>query len=137
MDTLSISQRSERMGLVRSRDTKPEMRVRRLVHSMGFRYRLHVKEIPGTPDLVFRRLRRVIFVHGCFWHRHTDCALCRLPKSRLEFWQPKLEGNRRRDVHHQRKLRRMGWKVLVIWECQLAKIAIVEQKLRTFLCRAD
>jgi DNA mismatch endonuclease (patch repair protein) len=94
-DTLSQRGRSERMSLIRGGDTTPEWIVRRIVHSMGFRYRLHVKTLPGKPDLVFPRLRKVIFVHGCFWHRHKkqSCKLARLPKSRLEFWKPKLERN--------------------------------------------
>lgn len=134
VDTLTAEERSARMALVKSRDTKPEMIVRRLVHRLGFRYRLHVRALPGAPDLVFPRLRKVIFVHGCFWHRHSGCALCRLPKSRLEFWRPKLEGNRLRDARQRRKLRKMGWRSLVVWECQVAGIAILEQKLKRFLC---
>ena len=96
MDTLSRQARSERMSLIRSRDTAPELVVRHIVHALGFRYRLHVKTLPGKPDLVFSRLRKVIFVHGCFWHRHKKraCKLARMPKSHLEFWKPKLEGNR-------------------------------------------
>jgi DNA mismatch endonuclease (patch repair protein) len=97
MDTLSPQEHSERMARVRAKDTGPELVVRRIVHGLGFRYRLHADGLPGKPDLVFPRLRRLIFVHGCFWHRHSACALSRLPKSRLEFWGPKLEGNQRRD----------------------------------------
>jgi DNA mismatch endonuclease (patch repair protein) len=134
VDTLTAAERSARMALVRSRDTKPEMIVRRLIHSLGFRYRLHVRVLPGAPDLVFPRLRKVIFVHGCFWHRHSGCSLCRLPKSRLEFWQPKLEGNRLRDSRQRRELKKLGWRSLVIWECQVARIAILERKVKRFLC---
>src|SRR5262245_44191753 len=99
MDTLSASERSKRMALVRSKNTKPEVVVRKLVHSLGHRFRLHGRKLPGRPDLVFARQKKVLFVHGCFWHRHSDtrCALARLPKSRLEFWLPKLESNRLRD----------------------------------------
>src|ERR1022692_1921562 len=93
MDTLSPSERSERMGRVKSRDTKPEMKVRKLVHSLGYRYCLHGKDLPGKPDLVFNSRRKIIFVHGCFWHRHRGCARRRMPKSRLEFWRPKLKNN--------------------------------------------
>ena len=119
MDTLSPSDRSERMARVRNKDTKPEMLVRRLVHSLGFRYRLHGKGLPGTPDLVFASRRKAIFVHGCFWHRHgARCPLTRMPKSKLEFWSAKLQGNRKRDEKNMRRLRAMGWKALVIWECQ-------------------
>ena len=95
------------------------MFVRRLVFALGYRYRLHVSGIPGRPDLVFSGRRKIIFVHGCFWHRHAGCALARLPKSRLEFWLPKLDANRRRDQENVRSLRREGWAVLTIWECDL------------------
>ena len=107
------------MSRVRSKDSRPEMFVRRLVFALGYRYRLHVSGIPGRPDLVFGGRRKVIFVHGCFWHRHAHCALARLPKSRLEFWLPKLEANRRRDQENVRTLHRKGWAVLTIWECEL------------------
>jgi DNA mismatch endonuclease, patch repair protein len=119
MDTLSKSERSARMSLVRSTDTKPELLVRRLVHGLGYRYRLHVPKLPGRPDIVFPRMRKVIFVHGCFWHRHPRCHLARLPKSKLSFWVPKLTLNRRRDVLNIRRLRHAGWQVEVIWECQI------------------
>ena len=119
MDTLTQAQRSAVMSRVRSKDSRPEMFVRRLVFSLGYRYRLHVSGIPGRPDLVFSGRRKVIFVHGCFWHRHADCALARLPKSRLEFWLPKLDANRLRDQENVRSLRRDGWAVLTIWECEI------------------
>lgn len=98
-DTLSPQERSERMGRVRNKDTKPEMVVRRLTHSLGYRYRLHGRKLPGRPDMVFAGRKKVIFVHGCFWHRHDEqnCPLTRWPKSRLEFWVPKLEKNKQRD----------------------------------------
>lgn len=117
-DPLTPIERSKRMSLVRSKNTKPELRVRKLVHSLGYRYRLHARDLPGHPDLVFRGRRKVIFVHGCFWHRHNCPLGNRLPKSRVEFWQAKLEGNRKRDRRNQRKLRKAGWSVMVIWECQ-------------------
>lgn len=134
-DTLTPTQRSERMSRVRGRDTRPEMIVRRLVHGMGFRYRLHRKDLPGKPDLVFARRRKVVFVHGCFWHRHPDptCKLARLPKSRLEFWLPKLEANQVRDRRVEQSLIDQGWQVLVVWECELSDIVTLENKLRTFL----
>lgn len=133
MDTLSPIERSERMGRVRGKDTKPEMAVRRLVHGMGFRYRLHSGKLPGRPDLVFAGLKSVIFVHGCFWHRHPGCARCRMPKSRLEYWEPKLEENRNRDLRNQRKLRKEGWRVMVIWECQLADPDRVKRRILRYL----
>lgn len=104
------------MSLVRSKNTKPEMVVRRLVHSLGYRYRLHNRKMPGAPDLVFPSRQAVIFVHGCFWHRHAKCG--RIPKSRLDYWLPKLERNKARDAENIKALRRDGWRVLVIWECQ-------------------
>ena len=112
--------RSAQMARVRGKDTKPEMVVRRLVHAMGYRYRLHRKDLPGKPDLVFPRLRKIIQVHGCFWHQHPDpaCRRARIPKSRREFWVPKLEGNARRDIENERALRELGWDVLVVWECE-------------------
>lgn len=132
-DTLSPRKRSERMSRVRSKDTKPEMRVRRLVHGLGYRYRLHVRELPGTPDLVFPSRRAVIFVHGCFWHRHENCALARLPKSRLDFWRKKLESNTTRDAAQQERLRELGWRVLVVWECQLGDTTKLTDTIRHFL----
>ena len=132
MDNVSPQRRSEIMSRIRSQGTKPEMSVRRLIYAMGFRYRLHARELPGKPDLVFRSRRKIIFVHGCFWHRH-DCNLARLPKSRLQFWVEKLEKNRERDARVQEELAAAGWRFLVIWECELANSAAVESKVRGFL----
>lgn len=95
------------------------MRLRRMIHGMGFRYRLHVKTLPGTPDLVFPARKAVIFMHGCFWHRHQDCRLARMPKSRVAYWREKLEANKRRDDENVRRLNELGWRVLVVWECQI------------------
>ena len=133
MDTLSPQERSERMSRVKGKDTKPELQVRRLVYRLGFRYRLHCVGLPGKPDLVFTRRKRVIFVHGCFWHRHPGCALCRMPKSKLRFWRPKLEGNRIRDLRNQRQLRRGGWRLLVIWECQITDEKKLKDRILKFL----
>jgi len=135
MDTLSRSQRSTRMSLVRHRDTKPEMVVRRELHRQGYRYRLHVCGLPGKPDMVFPSRRAVVFVHGCFWHRHDDlnCRLARLPKSRLDFWLPKLEGNRARDERDIAALEGMGWRVFTAWECQVAKMDSLLPRLTVFL----
>lgn len=135
VDTLTKAERSARMALVRGKDTAPELTVRKLIHSLGFRYRLHVRNLPGRPDLVFRKRKKVIFVHGCFWHRHDDpgCKLARLPKSRLEFWVPKLEANRSRDRANQVELEREGWGCLVIWECELRQRRALETKIRAFL----
>ena len=106
------------MARVRGRDTKPEMVVRRLVHGLGFRYRLHDKKLPGRPDLVFRPRRKLIFVHGCFWHRH-DCPLFRWPQTRQDFWREKINGNARRDAEAVRLLLDVGWRVGIVWECAL------------------
>lgn len=133
MDTLASAERSARMALVRAKDTKPELLVRRLVHGMGYRYRLHQRNLPGTPDLVFPGRGKVIFIHGCFWHRHARCALARLPKSRGEFWLPKLTANAERDARNVRALRRLGWSVLTIWECQLGDTAKLAKRIRRFL----
>lgn len=121
------------MGRVRSRDTAPEMLVRRLTYALGYRYRLHGKNLPGKPDLVFRSRRKVIFVHGCFWHRHPGCALARLPKSRQEFWLPKLETNRQRDLKAESALQEIGWAVLTIWECELGDTDKVKDRIKEFL----
>jgi len=139
VDTVPQSKRSEVMSRVRSKDSKPEMIVRRLAFGLGYRYRLHDRRLPGRPDLVFAGRRRIIFVHGCFWHRHTakSCKLARLPKSRLGFWEPKLEGNRIRDRRIKSELRNLGWEVLTIWECQLTNLASVSKRVRTFLERYE
>lgn len=112
--------RSAQMALIKARDTKPELKVRRAIHAAGLRYRLHAKDLPGRPDLVFRSRRIAVFVHGCFWHQHPDpsCKLARMPKSKLEFWRPKLEGNRQRDLRTRGELEARGWSVLEVWECQ-------------------
>lgn len=134
-DSLTRSERSERMGRIRHKNTKPELVVRRTVHRLGFRFRLHRKDLPGNPDLVFPSRRKVLFVHGCFWHRHPDpaCPLARWPKSKLGFWRPKLEANRIRDVRNQQALERCGWRFLVVWECQLRDKERLENELRRFL----
>lgn len=134
-DTLTPTQRSERMSRVRSKDTKPEMTVRRLAHGMGYRYRLHRKNLPGKPDLTFPSRRKVIFVHGCFWHRHPSatCKLARLPKSRLDFWLPKFEKNTVRDARNLREILDMGWSSLVVWECETENIETLRERLRAFL----
>lgn len=133
MDTLSVAARSERMRRVRSKDTKPELAIRRMVHRMGFRYRLHTRSLPGNPDLVFPSRGKIIFVHGCFWHRHGNCKNTRWPKSKLEFWQPKLEENRLRDLRIRRKLRKLGWQTLVVWECQLKNPSRIAERINRFL----
>ena len=123
------------MAAIRHLDTKPEMIVRRVVFRLGYRYRLHDPSLPGRPDLVFPSRRAVIFCHGCFWHRHsaTTCPLARLPKSRLDFWLPKLDSIRRRDEAVLERLEAEGWRVLTIWECQLRDLDTVTERVLTFL----
>ena len=135
MDTLTPSERSRRMSLIRSKGTGPELQVRRTLHLMGYRFRLHRRNLPGHPDIVLPKYRSVIFVHGCFWHRHPDpnCRLARLPKSRLDFWQPKLAANVERDSRAQLALREAGWQVLVVWECELGNNEQLENKLRRWI----
>lgn len=133
VDSLSPKERSEIMARVRSKNMRPELVVRKLVFALGYRYRLHAKDLSGHPDLVFRPRKKIIFVNGCFWHRHSNCVLARMPKSRLDFWEPKLEGNRLRDQKNNQELAREGWKVLTIWECELKDMARLGLRIARFL----
>lgn len=119
------------MARVRGKDTGPEMRVRRVAHRIGLRYRLHRKDLPGKPDLVFPKHRLAIFVHGCFWHRHPGCGRASSPGTRREFWQAKFDGNVARDERQQKALQLLGWRVLVLWECQLKDEGAIEAQLRS------
>lgn len=123
------------MARIKSKNTKPEMVVRKLAHKLGYRYRLHRKDLPGKPDLVFASRKAVIFVHGCFWHQHPDpnCKDAVLPKSRPEYWLPKLERNQSRDADAIVQLERAGWRVMVIWDCDLKKLDTLTDSLRAFL----
>ena len=136
MDTLTPAARSRLMSRIRSKDTQPEFVVRRLAHRAGYRYRLHQRDLPGTPDLVFPGRRKVVFVHGCFWHKHPGCAISRTPRSRRDYWLPKLQGNRRRDAQNVRLLQSNGWAVKVIWECETREPAGLERRLKDFLGRS-
>jgi DNA mismatch endonuclease, patch repair protein len=131
-DTVDRQRRSEIMARIGPRDTVPEMAVRRAAHRMGFRFRLHRKDLPGRPDLVFPKHRLAIFVHGCFWHRHIGCANCTMPKTRPEFWQRKFRGNVERDLRVCEQLKRLGWRTLVVWECETEDPA----RLNAILCAA-
>jgi DNA mismatch endonuclease, patch repair protein len=133
MDTLTANERSQLMAKIRSKNSMPEMLVRRLVHSLGYRYRLHCTDLPGTPDIVFRGLRKIILMHGCFWHGHPRCPNNRMPKSRLDFWVPKITGNRKRDLKNARELRKQGWSILVIWECQTKNAKKLLDRVSSFL----
>jgi DNA mismatch endonuclease (patch repair protein) len=135
MDKLSSERRSANMARIRSNDTSPEIALRKLIHGIGYRFRLHRKDLPGRPDLVFPSRRKVIFVHGCFWHQHPECREGRLPGSRLEYWGPKLRRNQERDADAQARLKSQGWKNLVLWECELKNIDAAERKVRKFLGR--
>ena len=129
--------RSALMARVRGKDTKPEMVVRRVAHALGYRFRLHRRDLPGSPDLVFPNRRKVIFVHGCFWHRHPGCRRATTPKTRAEFWLAKFERNVERDVRKEIELMAAGWEVLVIWECETRDPDGISSKLRIFLDRAS
>jgi len=133
VDPLTPEQRSKCMSRIRGRNTKPELVVRSLVHALGYRFRLHRRDLPGTPDLVLPRLRKIIFVHGCFWHQHAGCKLATLPKSRQEFWLPKLKANGNRDRRNERALRKLGWGVMTVWECQLRDAKRLTGRIRRFL----
>ena len=117
-DTVDSQKRSEIMSRIRARDTKPELIVRRIAHRLGFRFRLHRGDLPGCPDIVFPRYRAVILVHGCFWHRHPGCKYASSPRTRVEYWQAKFKDNVVRDRDNETALRALGWRVLVIWECE-------------------
>ncbi len=121
------------MRRIKKRDTLPELIVRRVAHSLGYRFRLHRSDLPGTPDVVFPGLRKAIFVHGCFWHQHAGCRLARQPKSRLDYWMPKLARNSRRDLDALEKLNSLGWVCLVIWECETANADQLRITLARFL----
>jgi DNA mismatch endonuclease (patch repair protein) len=133
MDKLSFKERSRNMSKVKGRDTKLEMLVRRLVYSLGFRYRLHRKDLPGTPDLSFIGRKKAIFVHGCFWHRHPQCKRASIPKTNTIFWKTKLNTNVKRDEQAQLELVNMGWQVLVIWQCETKDIGILKETIKSFL----
>lgn len=136
MDVLTADRRSSVMRCVKSKDTLPELEVRRIAHSLGFRFRLHRKDLPGQPDLVFRGLKTVIFVHGCFWHQH-DCPAAARPASRIEYWDKKLDGNVIRDKRNSRLLRSLGWRILVIWECQIKNRSRLASRLNRFLRKQE
>jgi DNA mismatch endonuclease (patch repair protein) len=119
MDIVTKTQRSKNMAAIRSKDTKPEKRVRSFLHANGLRFRLHVKDLPGKPDLVFRRYKTVVFIHGCFWHGHSPCKIARTPKSNLEYWVPKIQRNIIRDARNKKTLQKLGWRVITIWECSI------------------
>lgn len=129
MDVFSKAQRSAVMGSVRSKNTTPEIAVRSLLHRLGFRFRLHRSELPGMPDIVMPGRRIVVFVHGCFWHQHRNCPRAVRPSSNRIYWDKKLDRNAARDVASQQALRQLGWKVVVVWECQIRDIRRLTRRL--------
>lgn len=133
MDIVDGEHRSEMMSRIRGRDTTPELVVRRIAHCSGFRFRLYRNDLPGSPDLVFPRFRAVVFVHGCFWHRHAGCRYAYTPKTRIAFWTGKFKQNVARDRLVEDALRNLGWRVLVIWECETRSEPTVEALLLEFL----
>lgn len=131
-DVFSKRKRSEVMSRIRSKDTKPEIRLRKKLHTLGFRYSLHSNRLPGKPDLVLKKYRTVVQVRGCFWHGHT-CADGHIPKSRASYWKPKLEKNKQRDKINDRKLRAMGWTVIVVWECKCMNNASLAREVKRII----
>lgn len=137
MDRISPEKRSLVMAQVKAKDTIPEMIVRRAAHKLGYRFRLHRRNLPGTPDLVFPRLRKIILVHGCFWHLHEGCKRSKLPTTNREFWQRKLSRNCERDKENLRLLTDSGWAVLILWECELANLEALYARIASFLSSTD
>lgn len=129
MDTFSRPQRSRIMSRIHGRDTQPELRVRKTAHKLGLRYRLHIKELIGSPDIVFPRYRTALFVHGCFWHQHPGCSRASVPKSRQEFWTVKLRKNVERDHRVVKRLENDGWRVEVIWECETKNADLLRRRI--------
>ena len=130
VDIISEERRSWNMSRIRGKDTKPEIIVRSILHRMGYRFRLHRKDLPGKPDIVLPKYNTVIFVHGCFWHRHKGCKFAYTPKSRVDFWKAKFDGTVARDKHNRKQLEAMGWDVEIIWECEVKDEKIIIERLR-------
>jgi len=134
-DIFSPEKRSELMSRIRSRDTRPERQLRSLLHRMGYRFRLHVAKLPGKPDIVLPRHRTVIFLHGCFWHQHPGCRYACVPKSRTNFWDRKFAANRARDEQVENELERLGWQIIIVWECELRKLEEVAVRLSALISK--
>lgn len=137
MDIVSPERRSALMSGIRGKDTKPEIAVRKLAHRLGYRFRLHRRDLPGSPDLVFPGRRKVVFVHGCFWHRHPGCRFAYNPKSNVQTWQTKFDTNVARDARVRSELDQLGWGVLTIWECETTDLEMLADKLTKFLDNAE
>ena len=122
-------QRSRNMAAIKSKNTKPEIAVRKMLHALGYRFRLHRKDLPGSPDIVLPKYKTVIFVHGCFWHRHENCKYASTPKTRKEFWENKFKSNVKRDEEIQQKIKKIDWRSIIIWECETKNIEILKDKI--------
>jgi len=133
MDRVSKEKRSEIMGKVNSKNTGPELIVRKILHRLKYRFRLHKKNLPGNPDIVLPKHKKIIFVHGCFWHGHENCSKGRLPKTNQQYWQDKIISNRKRDLKAIEELNKLGWKVLVVWSCQIKNQEQLENHITQFL----
>ena len=132
VDRVSEKRRSYIMSSVGSKDTGPELAVRKLLHSLGYRFRLHKRGLPGSPDIVFQKRKKAIFIHGCFWHGH-NCKYGRLPKSKTEYWEPKIKKNQERDKNNLKRLKELEWEALVVWQCELKEIDTTKMRLVSFL----
>lgn len=137
MDIVPPDRRSQIMGRIRGKDTEPELIVRKAAHALGFRYRLHDRRLPGSPDLVFRGRKLALFVHGCFWHRHENCKLCYAPKSNVEFWAQKFKNNVARDERVRKELEALGWEPAIIWQCETSDADRLARRLREILDTND
>lgn len=133
MDHVLPEKRSRNMAAIQSTNTKPELAVRRLVHGMGYRYRLHAKELPGKPDIVFPSRKKIVFVHGCFWHRHQGCRYATSPKTRMNFWNEKFAQNVARDRRNRLALKKAGWTVMIVWQCELKNSEKLARRIDGFL----
>ncbi|MFW0753186.1 very short patch repair endonuclease [Pseudomonas sp. H11T01] len=133
MDTLAPARRSWLMSRIKAKNTKPEIKVRQLIYALGYRYRLHVKKLPGCPDIVFSGKKKVIFVNGCYWHGHLNCRYAKLPKTNIEFWSDKFIRNRERDKRNVAALEAQGWQVSIIWQCEIRAPELLIEKIKSFL----
>ncbi|MFA7184157.1 MAG: DNA mismatch endonuclease Vsr [Victivallales bacterium] len=133
MDNVSSKQRSINMSRVKGKNTRPEMTIRSLLHKMGYRFRLHNKKLPGNPDIILPKYKTIIFVHGCFWHQHEGCRKATIPQTNTDFWKIKLSKNVSRDSQNNDKLISLGWKVVIIWECELKNIEPLKNRIKKIL----
>jgi len=137
VDHLTKDKRSWNMRLIRSKDTKPEVIVRSTLHKLGYRFRLHKKDLPGKPDIVLKKYNTIIFVHGCFWHQHKGCKRATIPKTNREYWLPKLEKNKKKDQKYRFLLKKMGWNVITIWECETKDKKKLQKKIKSIFRKND